>query len=83
MSPKEYMQQALKTGQTVFNNSYEMGVMLQDQYEKAANAMLDQANWMSEDQQKAVGRYVDAYKSGRDQFKAYVDESYKQFENLY
>ncbi len=83
MSPKEYMQQALKTGYTVFNNTYEMAVMFQDQYEKAANSMLDQANWMSDEQQKAVCRYADAYKSGRDQFKTYVDESYKQFESLF
>ncbi len=83
MSPKEYMQQTLKTGYTVFNNTYEMAVMFQDQYEKAANAMLDQTNWMSDEQQKAIGRYVDTYKSGRDQFKAYVDESYKQFQSLF
>jgi hypothetical protein len=83
MSPKEYMQQAVKSSQTIFNNAYDMAVLFQDQYEKAANTLLKQANWMSDEQQKMVDSYADAYKSGRDHFKKYADESYKQFESIF
>jgi hypothetical protein len=77
------MQQAVKSGQTMFNNAYDMAVLFQDQYEKAANTVFKQANWLSEEQQKVIADYADAYKSGRDQFKKYADESYKQFANLF
>jgi hypothetical protein len=83
MSPKEYMQQAVKSGHTIFNNTYDMAVLFQDQYEKAASTLLEQANWLSEEQQKVINSYVDAYKSGRNHFKKYADDSYKQFENLF
>lgn len=83
MTPNEYMQQAVKSGQTIFNNAYDMTVLFQNQYEKAANTLLRQADWLSEEQQEVIDGYVDAYKSGRDQLKKYADESYKQFANLF
>jgi hypothetical protein len=77
------MQQAVKSSQTIFNNAYDMTVLFQDQYEKAANTLLKQANWLSEEQRKAVDSYADAYKSGRNQFKKYADESYNQLATLF
>lgn len=83
MSPNEYMQQAVKSSHILFNNTYDMAVLFQDQYEKAANTMLEQASWLSEEQRKMIGSYADAYKSGRENFKKYSDESYTQLESLF
>jgi hypothetical protein len=83
MNQKEYVPQMMKSGQTLFNNAYDLTVLLQDQYEKIARTLLDQAEWLPAENRKTIDNCADAYKTGRNQFKNYMDETYKQVENYF
>jgi hypothetical protein len=77
------MQQAIQSSRLLFNNAYDLTVLLQEQYEKIASTYMDQADWLPKEQRKLIDNYVDAYKSGRNHYKSYMDESYNQAENLF
>lgn len=82
MNQSDFIKQAIDFNHTSFDSAYDASIMLQDQFEKVATSMLDQANWIPEEGRKAIDNYVDAYKSGRDQYKKYVDESFKKAEEI-
>lgn len=82
MNQSDFIKQAIEFNQTAFDGAYDATVMVQEQFEKAATSMLDQASWMPEEGRKAIDNYVDAYKSGRDQFKKYMDDGFKRAEAL-
>ncbi len=82
MKPTELLKQAIDFNQTTFQNAYDAGVLFQDQVERMATSMLDQATWMPDEGRKAIDTYVDAYKSGREQLKLYVDDSFKRAEEI-
>ena len=82
MKQSEIVKQAIAFNQTTFDSAYDATVMFQNQFEKVATSMLDQANWMPAEGRKAIDSYVDAYKSGRDQFKQYVDDGFKKAEEI-
>jgi hypothetical protein len=82
MNQTDFIKQAIDFNHASFDNAYDATVMFQDQFEKVATSMLEQASWMPEEGRKAIDNYVDAYKSGRDQFKKYMDDSFKRAEEI-
>ena len=80
MDQKKLFKQMLDFNKSAFENSFNAMVMLQEQAERAGNTILDQATWLPEDGRKAVQDWVDAFKKGREDFKAMVDENYKRVE---
>jgi uncharacterized protein YbcC (UPF0753/DUF2309 family) len=82
MNQSDIIKQAIDFNHTSFDSAYDATVMFQDQFEKVATSVLDQASWMPEEGRKAIDNYVTAYKSGRDQFKKYVDDSFKKAEEI-
>jgi len=58
-------------------------VMLQEQAERAANTLMEQANWLPEDGKKAINEWVKAYKKGREDFKKVVDENFQKVESFF
>jgi hypothetical protein len=82
MNQSDLMKQAINFNQSSFNSAYDATVMVQNQFEKVATSILDQAAWMPEEGRKAIDNYVDVYKSGRDQFKKYMDDSFKKAEEI-
>jgi hypothetical protein len=82
MNQSDFIKQAINFNQTSFNSAYDATVMVQDQFEKVATSILDQASWMPEEGRKAIDNYADVYKSGRSQLKKYMDESFKRAEEI-
>ena len=82
MNQSDFIKQAIDFNQTSFDSVFDATVMFQNQFEKVATSMLEQASWIPEEGRKAIDNYVDAYKSGRDQFKKYVDEGFKKAEEI-
>jgi hypothetical protein len=82
MKQTQFLKQVIEFNQTAFDNAFNATVMVQDQFEKTANTMLEQAGWMPSEGRKAIDNCVDAYKAGRDHFKKYVDESYQKAAEL-
>ena len=76
MDQKKVFKQMIDFNKATFDNSFNAMVMLQEQTERMANQILDQASWLPEDGKKALTDWVDAYKTGRDDFKKSVDDSF-------
>lgn len=83
MDQKQILKQMVEFNQTTFNNTFQAVVLLQDQFERVAQTALDQANWLPAEGRKAVENWVESYKSGRDNYKRFVDESYQQVEKYF
>jgi hypothetical protein len=82
MNQSDLFKQTISFNKTSFNSAYDATVLVQDQFEKVATSILDQAAWMPEEGRKAIDSYMDVYKSGRDQFKKYMDDSFKKAEEI-
>lgn len=78
MDQKQMFKQMIELNQTTFNNAFQAMVLLQDQFERSAQTALSQATWLPAEGQKAIENWVEASKTGRDNFKKYVDDSYKK-----
>ncbi len=83
MDQKKVFKQMIDFNKATFDNSFNAMVMLQEQTERMANQILDQASWLPEDGKKALTDWVDAYKTGRDDFKKSVDESFAKVNDYF
>ena len=80
MDQKKLFKQMIDFNKSAFENSFNAMVMLQEQAERAANTIIDQATWLPEDGRKAIQDWADSYKKGRDDFKKLIDENYSRVE---
>jgi hypothetical protein len=82
MNQSDIFKRAIDFNQTTFSSAYDATLLTQDLFEKAATSVLDQASWMPEEGRKAIDNYFEVCKSGRDQFKKYMDEGFKRAEEV-
>ena len=75
--------QMLEFNQTAFNNTFNAMTALQDQFERAAKTVLEQATWLPAEGRQAIENYTETYKSACQTFKQQVDDSYKQVETFF
>ena len=80
MDQKMLFKQMIDFNKSAFENSFNAMVMLQEQAERAANTIIDQATWLPEDGRKAIQDWADSYKKGRNDFKNLIDENYSRVE---
>jgi hypothetical protein len=83
MVQNDAINRMIRFNQTLFDNAFEAGVQIQDQAEKLGNSMLEKANFLPGESRKLYDSYLDAFKAGRNNFKTYVDEGYKQAEKMF
>ncbi|HSM73273.1 MAG TPA: hypothetical protein VK852_01485 [Desulfobacterales bacterium] len=83
MDQKQVLKQMIDFNKATFDNTFNAIVMLQEQAERAANTLLEQANWLPEDGKKAINEWVKAYKKGREDFKKVVDENFQKVESFF
>ncbi len=83
MDQKQMLMQMIEYNKSFFDNTFNNLAALQDQMEKAANMLLDQAVWFPGEGKKAVDEWVRAYKKGRENFKSAVDESFRKVETFF
>ena len=83
MDSAKIAKQMIDFQKTTFDNSFSTMVMLQEQTERMANTVLDQAPWMPLEGKKVVNDWVTAYKKGREDFKKVVDENFKMVEAFF
>ncbi|MCX7635277.1 MAG: hypothetical protein N2Z74_05980 [Syntrophales bacterium] len=83
MDPKAMMKQMLDMNKTAFEKTFGAIVIMQDQMEKMFNMWLDQNKFFPEEGRKAIAEWVKAYKKGRDEYKARMDEGYKKLEEFF
>jgi len=80
---QKVVKQMVDFNKATFDNTFNALIMLQEQAERMANTMLEQANWMPEEGRKAIADWVSAYKKGRTEFKGMVDESFAKVEEFF
>ena len=83
MDSAKIAKQMIDFQKTTFDNTFSAMVMMQEQTERMANTILEQAAWMPEEGKKAVSDWVKAYKKGREDFKKAVDENFKKVEDFF
>ncbi|MGD8834474.1 MAG: hypothetical protein PVJ84_07445 [Desulfobacteraceae bacterium] len=80
MNQNQIFKQMIEFNQATFNNTFQAMVLLQDQFERIAQTTVEQANWLPAEGRKTIENWVEAYRTGRDNYKSYVDDSYKKVE---
>jgi polyhydroxyalkanoate synthesis regulator phasin len=80
MAPQKMFKQMLTFNKTAFENSLKGITMLQEQNDKMAKTMIDQATWLPEEGKKALDNMSTAYKSAFDNFKTAMDDYFKKAE---
>jgi hypothetical protein len=83
MEQKQLLKQMIDFNKASFDNTFNAMVMLQEQAERMASTILEQATWLPEEGKKAINEWVKAYKKGREEFKKSVDESFKRVEDFF
>jgi polyhydroxyalkanoate synthesis regulator phasin len=78
MGQKQIAKQMMDFNKTVFDNTFGAMTALQDQTEKLVLSFLEKATWLPGEGKKAVTEWVNAYKKGREDFKATADSNYKK-----
>jgi len=83
MNAKEIIKETIiDTSRTAYNYSFDVLNAVQDQGEKALNAVLDQATWINGENKKAVDNWIGSVKDGQNNVKTVLDENFKTFERL-
>ena len=83
MDSAKIAKQMIDFQKTTFDNTFSAMVMMQEQTERMANTLLEQATWLPEEGKKAIDDWVKAYKKGREDFKKTVDENFKKVEDFF
>lgn len=82
MEPTEIAKQMIDFNKAAFNSGFNAMMTLQDQTEKMASNLVDQASWIPAEGKKGIHEWVQACKKGRDDFKKAADENFKKVEEF-
>lgn len=83
MDQKLIAKQMIQFNKTAIDNSFKAMTMVYEQNEKIAGVFLDQAAWLPEEGKKAIRDWMATYKTGCENFKSLVDESYAKVESFF
>jgi gas vesicle protein len=83
MEQKQLLKQMIDFNKATLDNTFNAVAMLQEQAEKTAKTLLDQASWLPPEGKKAINAWVEAYQKGRQNFKKTVDDSFKKVEDFF
>jgi len=83
MEPKQIAKQMIQLNKAAFDNTFNAMTVLQEQTEKMMNNFLEQSALMPAEGKKALYDWIKAYKRGREDFKAEVDDNYKKVEEFF
>jgi hypothetical protein len=83
MDQKQMLKQMIEFNQAAFNNTFNAMIMLQEQFERVASTVMEQATWLPAEGRSAIENWVQSYKTGRDNYIQYMEESYQQVEKFF
>jgi hypothetical protein len=83
MEPGKIAKQMIAFQKTLFENSFNAMVMIQDQTEKMTETFLERLPWLPEEGKKAVTESIGFYKNSREDFRKAVDEGFEKLEELF
>ena len=80
MDQKQYFLQMINFNRAAFDGSFSALGTLQEQAERMAGTVIDQATWLPEPGRQAINEWANACKKGREDFKKMVDDSFQKVE---
>ena len=83
MDQKEMLKPMIEFNKTAFNNAFDAVALVQNQFEKAAYAALDQTSWLPAEGRKVIETWTEVFKAGRQNFKQQMDNGFEQAEKLF
>ncbi|NLN38265.1 MAG: hypothetical protein GX155_01560 [Smithella sp.] len=78
MDQKQIMKQVLDFNQRAFNNTFTALSTLQDETESFLTRFMEKSNFITPEGKRIVQQFTDAYRKGRNDFKALADENYRK-----
>ncbi len=81
MDPKDLMKQMIRFNKQIFDNTFDAVTTVLEQRERMINLFFQQTPWFPEEGKRIVNEWVKAYKKGRSDFKASIDENYKKVDD--
>ena len=82
MEQMAILKQIIDFNKATFDNSFKAMAMVQEQTEKMLYTFLEATPWLTEDGKKVIREWIKSYEKGRDDFKKYADDSFKQVEGF-
>ncbi len=83
MESGKMAKQMVNFQKTLFNNTFDAIIMLQDQTEKIANSFIERLTWVPEDGRKSYVNSIEMYKKARGDFKKAVDEGFDKLDGMF
>ena len=83
MDQKQVLKQMIDFNKAAFNNTLNAFEILQGQAESMSNTLLTQATGLPQEGKNAIEELVKNCKTGRENFKKTVDESFKKVEDFF
>jgi len=83
MEPGKIAKQMITFQKTLFENSFNAMVMIQDQTEKMTETFLERLPWLPEDGKKTVKESIGFYRKAREDFRKSVDDGFNKLEELF
>jgi polyhydroxyalkanoate synthesis regulator phasin len=83
MDQKQMFKQIIDFQKATFDNSFKAMTTLQEQGEKMINAFLEQSPWLPEEGRNSVSEWLQAYKKGREEFKAMVETNFEKVQSYF
>lgn len=83
MDPMAVAKQTVEFYKTSFNNSFNAMMLLQEQAQKMFDMQLGQLPGLPDEAKSTIKQWIDTYNKGCQQFKATVDEGFKQVDSYF
>jgi polyhydroxyalkanoate synthesis regulator phasin len=83
MDQKAMFKQMVDFNKAALDNTFSAMATVQDQTEKMAKTVLEQATWLPEEGKKVISEWIQAHKKGRDDYKKLVDDNFKKVEDFF
>jgi len=83
MEPGNITKQMLKYQKTLFQNSFDTMVMVQDQTETLTNTFMEQLPGITDETKKAMKSTMDFNKKAREDLKEAMEDWYAKLDNLF
>ena len=82
METTKFAKQTLGFQKTIFENSFNALIMVQDQTEKMVNGYLDQLPWVTGEGKKSLQASIEIAKNARDDFNKAVEDGFNTIEEV-
>jgi hypothetical protein len=83
MDQKLIIKQMIQFNKTSIDSSFKAMSMVYEQNEKMVGVFLEQATGLPEEGKKAIKDWMVTYKSGSENFKSLLDDSYAKVESFF